>query len=285
MQGYRVYIGTQSGVYSQSVDVGNTTTFTFNNAADGQRYCFAVAAYSAGPRLGEQSVEVCSDASGNRPPTLTNPGNQSNGVGVALTLQLHGSDPESSPVTYSATGLPAGLTLDTNTGFISGTPTAVGTVSTHATVSDGDLSTTQAFTWTIAAGLPGVATTLRPTGAIATTTPTFEWESVATATSYRLWVDDASSTNPRIQIDLTPAQAGCATVGAVCHVSPGVALAAGRASWSVRASNASGAGPWSGAMDFTRARHQGSDGDDRDTDHGVDVCHGRRDDRARRHRL
>ena len=251
VQGYRVYIGTQSGVYSQSVDVGNTTTFTFNNAADGQRYCFAVAAYSPGPRLGEQSVEVCTDPSGNRPPTLTNPGNQSHGVGVALTLQLQGSDPESSPVTYSATGLPAGLNLDTNTGFISGTPTAVGTVSTHATVSDGNLSTTQAFTWTIAAGLPGVTVTLRPTGAIATTTPTFEWESVATATSYRLWVDDASSTDPRIQIDLTPVQAGCATVGAVCHISPGVSLAAGRASWSVRASNASGAGPWSGAMDFS----------------------------------
>ena len=74
---------------------------------------------------------------------------------------------------------------------------------------------------------------------------------MANATSYRLWVDDASTTDPKIQSDYTPAQAGCTTAGAVCHVSPGVILAAGRASWSVRASNAAGAGPWSGALDFT----------------------------------
>src|SRR6185436_5676564 len=121
------------------------------------------------------------------------------------------------------------------------------------TVSDSVLSTSQAFTWTISASLPGAATPLRPTGSIATATPTFEWESVATATLYRLWVDDASTTDPKIQIDLTPAQAGCTVTGAVCRVSPGVTLAVGRASWSVRASNASGAGPWSGAMDFTVA--------------------------------
>ena len=201
--------------------------------------------------LGTKSAEVCTDTSGNEPPTLQNPGSQANQVGVALTLQLVGADPESSPVTYSATGLPTGLTINTNTGFLSGTPTTVGTFSVQATISDGKLSTTQAFTWTIGAALPGVATLLRPTGTAASNTPTFEWESVATATSYRLWVDDASATDPKIQIDYTPAQAGCATAGAVCQVKPGIALAAGRASWSIRVSNASGAGPWSGAMDFT----------------------------------
>jgi hypothetical protein len=251
LQGYRVYIGTQSGVYSKTVDVGNTTTYIFNEAQAGQRYCFVVAAYSAGPKLGDRSAEVCTDPSGNQPPTLKNPGNQTSQVGAALTLQLQGSDPESSPITYSSNGLPTGLTLNTNTGFISGTPTAVGSFNAQATVSDGNLSTTQAFTWTISAALPGAATLLRPTGAVATVTPTFEWESVATATSYRLWVDDASTTDPKLQLDFTPAQAGCSTAGAVCHVNPGVALTPGRASWSVRASNASGAGPWSGAMDFT----------------------------------
>jgi hypothetical protein len=251
--GYRLFIGTLPGVYSSSVDVGNKTSYVFNAAAAGQRYCFAVAAYSAGPRLGDKSVEVCSDTSGNQPPTLTSPGNQTNAVGAPLTLTLDGSDPDNTPVTYSATGLPTGLTLNSNTGFISGTPTTVGTYSTHATVSDGSLSMTQAFTWKISASLPGAASPLRPSGSVGTTTPTFEWESVATATSYRLWVDDASTTDPKIQIDVTPTQAGCTTTGAVCHVSPGVALAVGRASWSVRASNASGAGPWSGALDFTVA--------------------------------
>jgi hypothetical protein len=249
--GYRVFIGTKPGTYAQSIDVGNTTTFVFNGALDGQRYCFAVAAYSAGPLLGDKSVEVCTDASANQPPTLTNPGALTHPVGVALTLQLEGSDPESAPITYAAVGLPAGLSLNKNTGFISGTPTVATTSTVKATVSDGESTTTQTFTWKIAAGLPLAARLLRPSGSIGTTTPTFEWESVATATSYRLWVDDSSTTDPKVQIDLTPTQAGCATMGAVCQAKPGIVLAGGRASWSVRASNASGPGPWSGAMDFT----------------------------------
>ena len=43
--GYTVYIGTQSGVYDQTVDVGNTDTYVFPDAVPGQRYYFALAAY------------------------------------------------------------------------------------------------------------------------------------------------------------------------------------------------------------------------------------------------
>ena len=100
--GYRVFIGTQSGLYTSSVDVGNTTSFLFNNAEPGQKYCFAVAAYSSGPRLGDKSTDVCSDTSGNQPPKLTNPGDQSSALGAALTVTLDGSDPEGLPVTFAA---------------------------------------------------------------------------------------------------------------------------------------------------------------------------------------
>jgi hypothetical protein len=247
--GYRVFVGDQPGVYTSSVDVGNITNWAYPDAVDGKRYCFTVAAYSAGPRLGARSAEVCTQGIADDAPTLVNPGNQTHQSGAALTLTLVGSDPEGNPVTYSATGLPTGLVLNKNTGFVSGTPSAPGAFSTKATVSDGKLTTTQAFNWTIQAAAPGTATPLRPTGTIATATPSFEWESVATATTYRLWVDDASAND--IQIDYTPAQAGCTTAGAVCRVSPGVALAAGRASWSVRSSNPTGGAPWSGALDFT----------------------------------
>ena len=252
--GYRVYIGSQPGIYDSQVDVGDVTTYNLGVVQAGRRYCFAVAAFFAGPTLGSKSVEVCTDADDvNQPPVLKSPGNQSSAVGAAVTLTLAGSDPEGLPITYSAKGLPAGLTLNPNTGFISGTLTTVATSSVTVTVSDSVLTASQAFSWAVSASAPNAATPLRPSGTITTQTPTFEWESVATATAYRLWVDDASATDPKIQLDLTPAQAGCTTAGAVCHVSPGVMLQVGKGSWSVRTSNASGVGPWSGALDFTVA--------------------------------
>ena len=244
--GYWVYIGDAPGNYTSTVDVGNVTSYTFDSA--GQRHCFAIAAYVAGPLVGDKSLDVCTE--GNQAPTLISPGNQTSAAGASVSLSLQGSDPEGVPVTFSATGLPPGLTLTPGTGAIGGTPTTAGTYTVTVTVSDGALTTSQTFTWTIQSAVPGAVTPLNPTGSISTATPSFEWESVSTATSYRLWVDDASTTDPKIQVDYTPTQAGCTTSGAVCRVSPGVVLAPGRASWSVRASNTAGAGPWSGALDF-----------------------------------
>jgi hypothetical protein len=150
LTGYVVHSGTQPGTYSQHTDVGLTTTFVFPNAVPGQRYCFAVSAYVAGPLEGLKSTEVCgfSDTA----PTLVNPGARSSGLSQTTTLQLQGSDPDGLPISYSATGLPAGLTLMASTGFITGTPTAAGTYAVTATVSDGVLTASQTFTWTITPG-------------------------------------------------------------------------------------------------------------------------------------
>src|SRR5512132_499475 len=139
--GYWVYVGNSPGSYTSTVDVGNVTSYTFNGA--GQRYCFAIAAYAPGPLVGDKSPEVCTE--GNQPPTLIAPGNQTNAAGTALTLNLHASDPEGLPVTFSATGLPAGLTLTSSTGAIGGTPTTAGTFTVTVTASDGSLTTSQTF--------------------------------------------------------------------------------------------------------------------------------------------
>ena len=55
--GYRVYIGTTSGVYSSSINVGSATTCTFSNLAVGNYY-FAVRAYSASGAESGYSNEV-----------------------------------------------------------------------------------------------------------------------------------------------------------------------------------------------------------------------------------
>jgi hypothetical protein len=83
--------------------------------------------------------------------TVTNPGNQTGTVGTAASLQVHASDSASGQtLTYSATGLPAGLSINSSTGLISGTPTTAATsnVTVKATDTTG-ASGSAAFSWTI----------------------------------------------------------------------------------------------------------------------------------------
>jgi len=85
----------------------------------------------------------------NSPPTITNPGNQTASVSVSVGLNIVASDPDGNPLTYSATGLPPGLAIGTNVGFISGTPTAAGTYNVSVTVSDGLANASANFIWTV----------------------------------------------------------------------------------------------------------------------------------------
>jgi hypothetical protein len=56
--GYMIHYGTAPTVYSQAVDVGNTTSYTVSNLVDGQKYYFSVTAYDAAGYQSEYSNEV-----------------------------------------------------------------------------------------------------------------------------------------------------------------------------------------------------------------------------------
>jgi O-glycosyl hydrolase len=83
--------------------------------------------------------------------TVTNPGNQTSAVGTAASLQIDASDSASGQtLSYAATGLPAGLSISSSTGLISGTPSTAGTYSVAVTATDGTgASGSAAFTWTV----------------------------------------------------------------------------------------------------------------------------------------
>jgi subtilase family serine protease len=83
--------------------------------------------------------------------TVTNPGSKTGTVGTAASLQISGTDSGGAALTYSATGLPTGLSISTS-GLISGTPSTAGTFSVTVTAKDStNASGTATFTWTISA--------------------------------------------------------------------------------------------------------------------------------------
>jgi beta-galactosidase len=86
--------------------------------------------------------------------TVTNPGSQTATVGTAASLQVVASDSASGQtLTYTASGLPAGLSINSATGLISGTLTTAGTSSVTVTATDATgAEGTATFSWTVSSG-------------------------------------------------------------------------------------------------------------------------------------
>jgi hypothetical protein len=98
--------------------------------------------------------EVFTNAGGNtgNTVTVTNPGAQTSTAGTAISpLQVQASDSASGQtLAYTATGLPAGLTVNGSTGVVSGTPTTAGTSTVTVKAADTTgTSGTASFTWTV----------------------------------------------------------------------------------------------------------------------------------------
>ena len=83
--------------------------------------------------------------------TVTNPGSQSTRKGTKVSLQIHASDNSlGQKLTYSASGLPSGLSIKSSTGLISGTPTTIQTRTVTVKVTDTTgASKSVTFSWKI----------------------------------------------------------------------------------------------------------------------------------------
>ena len=99
----------------------------------------------------EVSHPIVTNGGGGNTVTVTNPGTQTSTVGTSVSVQIHATDSASGQtLTYSATGLPAGLSINTSTGLVSGTPTTAGTYTTTVTAKDTTgASGSASFTWTV----------------------------------------------------------------------------------------------------------------------------------------
>lgn len=176
--GYMVSYGTQSGQHTTQVNVGNTLTFTLTPPA-GQTYYVVVQAYNATGSSPKSAELVISSSSVpvNQPPTLNQPADQSGYVGTSAALTLSGSDPERATLTYSASGLPAGLSVNSSSGVISGTLQTAANYNVTATVSDGSLTASKTFLWVVSASTSTPTPTPKPLPTTDTTGPSVSFTS------------------------------------------------------------------------------------------------------------
>ena len=177
------------------------------------------------------------------PAFSTDFGDRTDAEGDSPSLDANASDHDADSLTYSATGLPGGLSINSSTGLVSGT-IAAGAAGPHAVtlgVSDGTLTDSDTFNWTVTVNnTPPVVDTASITPSSPATnatltaaytahdadgdtlTPSYQWSrngtdiSGASPTTLRLraWAD-GSAEPATWQYTATNAAAGLQTAGAV----------------------------------------------------------------------
>ncbi|MGW6912877.1 M4 family metallopeptidase [Kitasatospora sp. NPDC054939] len=125
------YAGARAATLQAAADLYGANSATYMNTANAW----------AGVAVGSRIVQGVS---------VTNPGTQNTLVNKAASLQIQATSTNPGALAYSATGLPAGLSINASTGLISGTPTEVGTSSVTVKVTDSTgASSTASFSWQV----------------------------------------------------------------------------------------------------------------------------------------
>jgi hypothetical protein len=133
---------------------GQIATWNFYTSQDGVTWALAAQGAFANT-IAEKTVTIVAIA--NRAPVLAVVPNQTRVIGGSATLALSATDADGDVLSYAATGLPPGLSINAGTGLISGTATTAGTYATTAQVSDGRGGVaTRSFTWTVTTATPTV---------------------------------------------------------------------------------------------------------------------------------
>jgi hypothetical protein len=141
--------------YSHTGNLFDVTTGS-NGSCSPSTLCRGGAGWDGPSGLGTPNGTAAFKAggTGGNTVTVTNPGNRTGTVGTPTSLQIQATDSAAGQtLTYSATGLPAGLSINSSTGLISGTPTTNNVYNVTAKATDTTGAFGQAsFTWTIGTG-------------------------------------------------------------------------------------------------------------------------------------
>ncbi|MGW7254897.1 putative Ig domain-containing protein [Streptomyces sp. NPDC054834] len=126
-----------------------------NGSCSTSYFCTAATGYDGPTGWGtpDGTAAFTSGTSTGNTVTVTNPGSQSTTTGGSASLQIKASDSAGATLTYSASGLPTGLSINSSTGLISGTASTAGTYGVTVTATDSTgASGSASFTWTVSAG-------------------------------------------------------------------------------------------------------------------------------------
>ncbi|MFF3153083.1 putative Ig domain-containing protein [Streptomyces sp. NPDC057910] len=212
----------------------NDVTSGANGSCSPAYLCQAAAGYDGPTGLGTPNgtAAFTGGTSTGNTVSVTNPGNQSTQVNTAVSLQIHATDSDSGQsLTYSATGLPAGLSINASTGLISGTPTAAGSSNVTVTAKDStNASGTTSFTWNVSTsgggctasqllGNPGFETgSAAPWSATAGVIDSSSGEA-AHSGSWKAWLNGYGTTHTDSLSQSVTIPAGChATLSYYLHI-------------------------------------------------------------------
>jgi PKD repeat protein len=180
--------------------------------------------------------EILTASAAAAPPVITSATSASGTVGTAVSYQITATN---APTSYGAAGLPAGLSVNSGTGLISGTPTSAGTSTVTLSATNGAGSGNATLTLTIAAA---------PAPAI--TSATTASGTVGAAFSYQITATNA------------PTSYGAAGLPAGLSVNSGTGLISGTPSSAgtstVTLSATNGGGTGSATLTLTVATNSGT---------------------------
>jgi chitodextrinase len=145
--GYKIFRnGTQVGTSA-------TTAYQDTGLSPSTLYSYTVSAYDASGNNSAQSssASATTQASSTTPPSITSAASATGTAGHAFSYQITATN---TPTSYGATGLPAGISVNTATGLISGTPTAAGTSPVTLSASNSGGTGTAPLTITISPSIP-----------------------------------------------------------------------------------------------------------------------------------
>ncbi|MEV6479210.1 putative Ig domain-containing protein [Streptomyces sp. NPDC051576] len=153
--------------------------------------------------------------------TVTNPGSQSTATGSSASLQISASDSAGATLTYSASGLPTGLSISSSTGLISGTASTAGTYAVTVTATDSTgASGSASFTWTVSTSGGGTCTSTQLLGNAGFESGNTTWTAssgvitndtgeAARTGSYKAWLDGYGSTHTDTLSQSVTIPSGC----------------------------------------------------------------------------